>query len=811
MAGSVEMQTYSARLNSFQIPHQLSKRRASSSSSKKKGGNTVEWPHESPSPEELARAGFFYRPVQESPDNVQCFLCAVKLDGWEPSDSPLHEHLSHASACAWAVSLSTARLDDSTEPAEARDPLSDEMVAARRGTFEVGDGWVHEGKRGWRCKVAKMVDAGWTFDRSPETEDGVTCFYCNLSLDGWEPKDDPAQEHRRRSPECPFFTLCEQYHGTAMPGANKGVRGKGRSSTASKTSRLSTQSTMSVAVSEAASTADLGESGMAVDDSFMSNATTASQATVKGGKRKPGRPKGTKGRKAAEKVEEPAAEEIEIHDSARGTIRHSQAPGAFPESSVLEPEPEPETVPEPAPRPTRNRQSRQVDSSVIEPSQADLAPKNSTRGRKAKAQPETESEAEQRLSEVSAQLQHELDNSMDYNDAPDHESTPQQLPPKPQRGVKRSSDGLRKEQESSVIMGLEFPTPPQPAAAKGKKGRKASKQIAPPQGEVVAHLDEAATREPSPSLGEPVADVEVSSEAAKPAKKATAKSKKASVKKGKGRKASSARSSKATVTESEAEPEADMNEDLARDEAEIEAELGRMAAEQAAVARAYVDQTDALVAEQEKVEEFEASPSHGKRHSNVLPEHTTSLPPHEGVKSVVAVLDDDLDLAAANLATNKPNATPSPSNSDKENHPSSVVNAPPTALKAAPLLSPTKTTRIPLAPSTPNRHPQIKSTTLLSPTKQLLTLHTTEPWLAVDLDTILLPSPQPTPGTLASRLVQAGGGLSSPEKKMSVEEWILWRAGQGEEDLRRKAEEMVGVFEREGVRALTVLGGVGSA
>ncbi|KAK4569471.1 hypothetical protein LTR86_003234 [Recurvomyces mirabilis] len=809
MAGSVEMQTYSARLTSFQIPHQLSKRRASSSSSKKKGGNTVEWPHESPSPEELARAGFFYRPVQESPDNVQCFLCAVKLDGWEASDSPLHEHLAHASACAWAVSLSTARLDDSTEAPEARDPLSDEMVAARRGTFEVGEGWVHEGKRGWRCKVAKMVDAGWTFDRSPETEDGVTCFYCNLSLDGWEPKDDPAQEHRRRSPECPFFTLCEQYHGTAMPGAKKGGKGKGRSSTASKTSRLSTQSTMSVAVSEAASTAELGESGMAVDDSIMSNATTASQATVKGGKRKPGRPKGTKGRKAAEKVEEPAAEATKVHDSARDTTRHSQAPGAFPESSVLEPEPEPETVLEPAPRPTRIRQSRQVDSSVIESSQADLAPKKSTRGRKAKAQPGTESAPEQRLSEVSAQLQYELDNSMDYNDAPDHESTPQQLAAKPQRGVKRTSEGLRKEQESSVVMGLEFPTPPQPAAAKGKKGRKASKQVAPPQEEVVVHVDQAAMREPSPSLGEPVADVEVSPEAAKPTKKVTAKSKKASVKKGKGRKASSARSSKATVTESEAEPEADVDEDLARDEAEIEAELERMAAEQAAVARAYVDQTDALVAEQEKVEEFEASPSHAERHSNVLPEHTTS-PPHDSEKSVVAVLDENSDQPALTLATNKLNATPSPSNSDKENHPSLVINAPPIALKYAPPLSPTKITRIPLAPSTPNRHPTAKTTILLSPSKQLLTLHPTEPWLAVDLDTILLPSPQPTPGTLASRLVQAGGGLSSPEKRMNVEEWILWRAGQGEEELRRKGEEMVGGFEREGIRALGVLEGVGS-
>lgn len=37
----------------------------------------------------------------------------------------------------------------------------------------------------------QLVEAGWCFDPSQEAEDGTTCFYCNLSLDGWEPKDNP--------------------------------------------------------------------------------------------------------------------------------------------------------------------------------------------------------------------------------------------------------------------------------------------------------------------------------------------------------------------------------------------------------------------------------------------------------------------------------------------------------------------------------------------------------------------------------------------------------------------------------------------
>lgn len=53
MPGSTEMLTYAARLATFQQAHQLSKRRASSQSSKKKSEKAVEWPHESPTVEEV--------------------------------------------------------------------------------------------------------------------------------------------------------------------------------------------------------------------------------------------------------------------------------------------------------------------------------------------------------------------------------------------------------------------------------------------------------------------------------------------------------------------------------------------------------------------------------------------------------------------------------------------------------------------------------------------------------------------------------------------------------------------------------------
>ena len=131
---------------------------------------------------QLANAGFYYKPSATSPDNTICFMCEARLDGWEEEDDPLVEHFKLSSNCPWALVMS-ANLDD------AEDPTTSKMIDARRETF--AGRWPHESKRGWTCKVEKMVDAGWHFAPTPESDDFVTCAYCKLSLDGWEPKDNP--------------------------------------------------------------------------------------------------------------------------------------------------------------------------------------------------------------------------------------------------------------------------------------------------------------------------------------------------------------------------------------------------------------------------------------------------------------------------------------------------------------------------------------------------------------------------------------------------------------------------------------------
>lgn len=706
--------------------------------------------------------------------------------------------------------------NDDDEP-EMRDPMCDELLAARTATFSTGDGWTHEGKKGWKCKASRMVEAGWCWDPAAEGEDGdgVTCFYCNLSLDGWEPKDDPFTEHKRRAPECRYFELLEHYHGAdAANGKMKKSKAKAkttRTSTASKASRMSSQSAVSVmsGLSDFPSIPggfDIpGEESLAgADDSIMTTATNASSASTTKGKKKITRTKaaakGTKGRKRAV-IEE---EEAEVQDPA------------------LQPSQEDEIPVLPA-RPTRGTQaSKQVDSSVVETSHIDVAPtKKATRGRKAKAQPEPEPEPEpqsepeaapetpdaiaiahQRLSDVSNQLQEELDNSV--TDGPLDTSTPRIESAKEKRGVKRTSNGMRKEQqiESSVVE-VEVPIMPEAKAkTKGKRGRPKKTSNA----STDADTDTAQTSEPVVAPEDPIElDPQEAAQARLDADGAEAKASEPAAKKGKGRpkgkKNSTARSSRSSKTASasaEPQPEAEVEEpeDLERDEIEIEKELERIAAEQAS--------QEAIAAEQEQAEEFEPSPSSGR-----VSKDSTEL---QQLRDEVHAEDANIahkDFASPpprhSLRPNTPGQFPSPSGSDKENVPSSIVQ--PSAKQPQPtiILSPTKTTRIPLAASTPNRSP---AKMLLSPSKQVSHLSSSVPWIAADLETVLVPSPQASPGKLSSQLAAAAGGLTSPEKKMSVEQWVRHRAQQGEEELRKRCEQMVATFEKEGMRAVQSLNGI---
>ncbi|KAI4216229.1 MAG: hypothetical protein LQ351_001239 [Letrouitia transgressa] len=147
------METLADRLASFSVAHAATKKRTSSA----KGSKSLKWPHQDPTPSELANAGFFYHPKPSAPDNTQCFLCRSNLDSWEEGDNAISEHLKLAPHCAWAT-IAAIEQDMEDGVLDQEDPMSEKLLNARKITF--GAKWPHESKRGWMCKTQKVMLEG---------------------------------------------------------------------------------------------------------------------------------------------------------------------------------------------------------------------------------------------------------------------------------------------------------------------------------------------------------------------------------------------------------------------------------------------------------------------------------------------------------------------------------------------------------------------------------------------------------------------------------------------------------------------------
>ena len=143
----------------------------------------------------------------------------------------------------------------------------------------------------------------------------------------------------------------------------------------------------------------------------------------------------------------------------------------------------------------------------------------------------------------------------------------------------------------------------------------------------------------------------------------------------------------------------------------------------------------------------------------------------------------------------------SPQSSDAENHPPS--SRPSSSMQASSAMTARQTLGA-TTPKTPSRSLNMQ------PGGAKTGLHSETPWEEVDLDTIFahMRSPDKENVSLALGGAVFGGELSEEERKMTVEEWIRYNAVKAEERIKAECEALVGVFEREGMRAVTSLEGV---
>ena len=154
-------------------------------------------------------------------------------------------------------------------------------------------------------------------------------------------------------------------------------------------------------------------------------------------------------------------------------------------------------------------------------------------------------------------------------------------------------------------------------------------------------------------------------------------------------------------------------------------------------------------------------------------------------------------------AVSTPKPAPSPQSSDAENHPPLSRTSkicPPFSMQSP---SKSQISRVPLAAATPVNSPS---------RNKISKLQSTFPWTAIDIERIFESTPAADKENSPFDFGMVGKGgkslLASPERKLTVEQWIQSNAQTGEERLRNECERLVGKFEEQGVRALRVLEGI---
>lgn len=197
------------------------------------------WPHEKPSAEDLSLNGFYFTPenTPTGSDLVTCYMCGCSIDEWTTTDDPVDAHYQNSPRCPVAVLQAKPwwKVDSKTGKdifSKEHDPWHELSLFTRLQTFyyplsmeekkklievstltginetfrEMGKScWPYDTDKDFKPNSYNLARAGF-FLSSGDYGETCTCPYCGLSLDGWEPNDDPITEHIRRSPSCHYFT-----------------------------------------------------------------------------------------------------------------------------------------------------------------------------------------------------------------------------------------------------------------------------------------------------------------------------------------------------------------------------------------------------------------------------------------------------------------------------------------------------------------------------------------------------------------------------------------------------------------------------
>uniref|UniRef100_A0A8C4S8X1 RING-type E3 ubiquitin transferase n=1 Tax=Erpetoichthys calabaricus TaxID=27687 RepID=A0A8C4S8X1_ERPCA len=187
----------------------------------------------------LARAGFYYTGIG---DKVQCFLCNITLENWQPGDCPAERHRRQSPSCTFIQGIpssasllssshsafsppvqSLSALQTSTSPPSIQIeelsyfshtfssmPLRSLEDLCHRSNLSSNLNMRREQDRldtfqNWNVSnimPSELAKAGFYYTGQ---SDRVMCFSCGGTLSNWEPGDRAVVEHQRHYPQCRFM------------------------------------------------------------------------------------------------------------------------------------------------------------------------------------------------------------------------------------------------------------------------------------------------------------------------------------------------------------------------------------------------------------------------------------------------------------------------------------------------------------------------------------------------------------------------------------------------------------------------------
>ncbi|KAK2849414.1 hypothetical protein Q5P01_009248 [Channa striata] len=157
------------------------------------------WPSTAPvRPRDLAQAGLYYL---GQCDRVQCFCCGGTLGSWETGDSPWDEHNKHFPNCFFILGHDVGNipfeggLEEEGGSSRQQENTSVTMQSFTERLYSFAS--VQHPVNPERLATAGFYSTG--------TGDMVLCFCCGGGLKGWQPEEDPWEEHAKHYPGCSFL------------------------------------------------------------------------------------------------------------------------------------------------------------------------------------------------------------------------------------------------------------------------------------------------------------------------------------------------------------------------------------------------------------------------------------------------------------------------------------------------------------------------------------------------------------------------------------------------------------------------------